>query len=76
MKKEAKLLQVLSVTRYSKFVWSILRSRAAVAWDKESPMTEEKKHGQKFESHHIVSYGNHFPNHQGTNFDLKKKKAA
>jgi len=44
--------------------------------DKESPMTEEKEHGQKFESHHILGYGNHLPNHQGTNFDLKKKKAA
>jgi len=28
VKEEAKLLQVLLVTRYSKFVWSILRSKA------------------------------------------------
>ncbi len=42
--------------------------------DKEFPMTKEKEHGQKFESHHIPGYGNHLPNHQGTNFDLKKKK--
>jgi hypothetical protein len=39
-------------------------------------MTEEKEHGQKFESHHIPGYGSHPPNRQGTNFDLKKKKAA
>jgi len=29
VKEEAKLLHMLLVTRYSKFVWSILRSRAA-----------------------------------------------
>jgi hypothetical protein len=39
-------------------------------------MTEEKDHGQKFEGHDIPGYGNHLPNCQGTNFDLKKKKAA
>jgi hypothetical protein len=39
-------------------------------------MTEEKKHGQKFESHHILGYGSHLLNRQGTNFDLKKKKVA
>jgi hypothetical protein len=39
-------------------------------------MTEEKKYGQKFENHHIQGYGSHLPNRQGTNFDLKKKKAA
>jgi hypothetical protein len=39
-------------------------------------MTEEKNHGQKFESHDILGYGNHLANRQGTNFDLKKKKAA
>jgi len=27
VKEETKLLQVILVTRYSKFVWSILRSR-------------------------------------------------
>jgi hypothetical protein len=39
-------------------------------------MTEEKNHDHKFESHHIPGYGSHFPNRQGTNFDLKKKKDA
>jgi hypothetical protein len=39
-------------------------------------MTKEKEHGQKLESCHILSYGSHLPNCQGTNFDLKKKKAA
>jgi hypothetical protein len=31
VKEETKLLQVLSVTRYSKFVWLILRSKVAAA---------------------------------------------
>jgi len=39
-------------------------------------MIEEKEHGWKFESHHILGYGSHLPNYQGTNFDVKKKKAA
>jgi hypothetical protein len=30
-------------------------------------MTEEKNHGQKFETHHIPGYYNHLPNRQGTN---------
>jgi hypothetical protein len=76
VKEEVKLLHMLSVTRYSKFVWSILRSRAAATWGQRDPMTEEKDHGQKFEGHDIPGYGNHLPNCQGTNFDLKKKKAA
>jgi hypothetical protein len=62
VKEEVKLLHMLSVTRYSKFVWSILRLRATATGDKESPMTEEKEHGQKFESHHIPGYGSHLPN--------------
>jgi hypothetical protein len=44
--------------------------------DKESPVIEEKDHGQKIESHDILGYGSHLPNCQGTNFDLKKKKVA
>ncbi len=44
--------------------------------DKESPMIKEKDHSQKFENHDIPRYGSHLPNNQGTNFDLKKKKAA
>jgi hypothetical protein len=39
-------------------------------------MTEEKDHGQKFESHDIPGYGSYLPNRQGTNFELKKKKVA
>jgi hypothetical protein len=39
-------------------------------------MIKEKDHSQKFENHDIPRYGSHLPNNQGTNFDLKKKKAA
>jgi len=76
VKEETKLLHMLSVTRYSRFVWSILRSRAAATWGQGGPMIEEKNLGQKFESHDIPGYGSHLPNRQRTNFDLKKKKAA
>jgi hypothetical protein len=37
VKEEAKLLHMLSVTRYSKFVWSILRSRAVATWGQGVP---------------------------------------
>jgi len=43
VKKEAKLLHVLSVTRYSKFVWSILRSRVAIAGGQRVPHDRREK---------------------------------
>jgi hypothetical protein len=37
VKEEVKLLHMLSITRYSKFVWSILRSRATTTWGEGVP---------------------------------------
>jgi len=77
VKEEAKLLQVLSIIRYSKFVWSILRSIVAIAaGGRGVPHDRRERARPEFENHHIPSYGSHFPNHQGTIFDLKKKKVA
>jgi len=43
VKEEVKLLHVLLVTRYSKFVWSILRSRAIIARGQGIPHDRREK---------------------------------
>jgi len=43
VKEEAKLLHVLSIKRYSKFVWSILRSKTAIAWGQGVPHDKKER---------------------------------
>jgi hypothetical protein len=43
VKEKAKLLQVLSVTRYSKFVWLILKSRATATRGQGVPHDRKEK---------------------------------
>jgi hypothetical protein len=43
VKEEAKLLHVLSVTRYSKFVWSILRSKTTTTGGQGVPHDRRKR---------------------------------